>query len=127
MGDRANCIVTQQYPNNSSKPAPVYLYTHWGGYELPAMVQKALQRKQRWNDPPYLARIIFDQMTAGEQGKVTGHGISTILCDNEHPLIVVDSAASEVRFESDQVREVLARYTFEEYCALENPKYPETM
>lgn len=125
MGDRANCIVNQAYPGENEEKAPVYLYTHWGGDELPGVVQKALQREQRWDDPPYLTRIIFGTMTGGEHGNETGYGISTYLCDNEYPLIIVDPQKAEVRFENEEDRKVLARYGFQEYCALEAPTYPE--
>jgi hypothetical protein len=53
----------------------VYLYTHWGSAELPSLVARALARRQRWTDPEYLARIIFDTMTEGYHGEEMGFGI----------------------------------------------------
>ncbi len=53
----------------------VYLYTHWGAIGLIEDVQTALNNKWRWHDLEYLARIIFDVMTAGEQGEEAGYGI----------------------------------------------------
>jgi hypothetical protein len=56
----------------------VYLYTHWKGSELSEIVRRALASeagRNRWNDAPYLTRIIFDELTRGEQGGETGYGI----------------------------------------------------
>ena len=55
----------------------VYLYTHWGAYDLINDVYKALIHKKRWNDHEYLARIIFDEMKSGENNPFTGYGIGT--------------------------------------------------
>ena len=68
MGDRAQVKI---------KDTGVFLYTHWNGYRLVDDVKQALAREVRWDDPEYLARIIFDQMTEGSHGSETGHGIST--------------------------------------------------
>lgn len=77
MGDRANVLVLDEYDETAD---PVVLYTHWGGYELPQALARALDSKAgrgRWSDGPYLTRIIFG--------------------DNEHPLLVVDVKAQEIR------------------------------
>lgn len=93
MGDRGNIVVQDDYG-----PAPVYLYSHWGGTELPDILAAALERGQgRWSDAPYLTRIIFNQMTAGDEMSETGFGISTKLTDNEYPLLVVDTRKGVVR------------------------------
>lgn len=63
----------------------VFLYTHWGAGSLIQDVQRALARRQRWEDDEYLARIVFDEMrsTCGEGISAedvedeTGYGIST--------------------------------------------------
>lgn len=83
MGDRANVQI------NYLHGPPVYLYTHWGGYTLPLVVQRALAKGWRWDDDAYLARIIFDEMTHGEHGLETGFGISTYIPDNEHDIIEI--------------------------------------
>ena len=41
MGARANVFMKEPGVESGG----VYLYTHWGGYELPGMVQQALLRK----------------------------------------------------------------------------------
>ena len=91
MGDRANCIVQE----NGSPD--LYLYTHWGGYQLVGNVQTALKRQVRWDDPSYLARIIFDQMSLGDQGDETGYGISTVMGDGDDQLVFVDTHKQEIR------------------------------
>jgi len=73
MGDRGSVRVRE-----GDGPS-VYLYTHWKGSELSEIVRRALASeagRNRWNDAPYLTRIIFDELTRGEQGGETGYGIS---------------------------------------------------
>lgn len=70
MGNRANV-----YVHDGEAPG-VYLYTHDGADELVDTVRAALSRKQRWDDDPYLARIIFNAMTKGYEDGDTGFGIS---------------------------------------------------
>ena len=114
MGDRANCIVHQN--TFSEDRPPVWLYTHWGGHDLLAAVQKAIQRRQRWDDEAYLTRIIFDTMTAGRQGDEIGFGISTAVCDNSYDYIVVDPGKQEVRIEDQEDRTVKHSWPFEAFC-----------
>jgi hypothetical protein len=118
MGDRGNIVVLMD-----TESAPVYLYTHWGGTELPEVVSAALAKRWRWNDPAYLARILFDQLTENVHGQETGFGISTSPCDNEHDYIVVDPLKQEVRVikydwearnENPLAGEVKQFFTFEE-------------
>ena len=90
MGDRAN-VVIKGYGDSR-----VYLYTHWGGYNLPAVVHRALSRKQRWDDAPYLARIIFCEMVKNDIDGETGYGISSHIEDNEYDLIVIDTEAGTI-------------------------------
>jgi hypothetical protein len=85
MGDRGNIFVK----NGDEKG--VYLYSHWGGSELPIILKQALSRQIRWGDASYLTRIIFDEMTRDRQGEELGFGISAVLTDNEHPIVVVDT------------------------------------
>ena len=68
MGDRGQVHI---------KDEGVWLYTHWEATELLDNVKRALSKRWRWNDPEYLARIIFDEMVGGYHGEETGFGIST--------------------------------------------------
>lgn len=126
MGDRANVVI----PQEGMADVKIYLYTHWGGSELPAVVQRALARRERWADRPYLTRIIFDAMTEGRHGSETGAGISAYLCDNEYPLLIVDTNKQEVCFQpvgqDDMPCGKPLRYSFEEYVKLPDVGWPET-
>lgn len=116
MGDRANIVICEDGTR-------IYLYTHWSGYEAPETLRKALARKQRWDDPAYLARIIFCEMVKGSEADETGFGISTRQQDNEYPLLIVDMDKGEVRLEAQKDGkhtprgETIAR-TFAEYVDL---------
>jgi hypothetical protein len=69
----------------------VWLYSHWGGWSLPTVLQRALRFGVRWDDPEYLARIVFDSMTAGSTDKECGYGIGLgEHGDIEHDLLVVE-------------------------------------
>lgn len=99
MGDRAN-IVIKQHDNSR-----VWLYTHWTGYLQPAVLAAALLRGSgRWNDSPYLARIIFCEMVKGQEMGESGFGISTQMTDNEYPILVVDPDKMTVAVESEEGR-----------------------
>jgi len=116
MGDRANVYVKD---GNSG----VYLYTHWTGTKLPGVVQSALRRgESRWNDGQYLARVIFNEMTRGDEDGVTGFGISSVLCDNNHPIIVVDTSTETVGLadEGDEILGIVqADWPFADFVALD--------
>ena len=113
MGDRANVHV---------KDAGVLLYTHWGGTALPLTVQRALARgKGRWGDEAYLARIVFCEMVSGDEMGDTGYGISaeTMMCDNEHKIIQLDSRDLMVRFMNEDRDVAYNTWTMEEYVDLD--------
>jgi hypothetical protein len=94
MGDRVNIAVQDEGKR-------VYFYGHWSGQDAPTLVQSALKRgKDRWDDPAYLARVVFDDFTGGDRD-TTGYGISTEPGDNEHPFIIVDCDKQTVYAESD--------------------------
>lgn len=113
MSDSAICVV-----KTHATDAEVYLYTHDGGTNLLRDVQRALRRRARWNDPSYLTRMIFDEMTAGRQGSETGAGIDVRAGDNEcgRPYVVVDVPRLEVRLEDPVERNVVRRWTFYQFC-----------
>jgi len=98
MGDRANVVVIDSYPQDAHPKEAVFLYTHWAGYELPETLRSALlYGKSRWDDAPYLSRIIFQEMI-GTSKSQTGYGISSRLTDNEYDLLVVDVARQRIVF-----------------------------
>lgn len=69
MGDRAVIEIHQE-------GGTVCLYSHSDGIDLRKVLATALQRgSDRWNDPQYLTRIIFSEMTKGREMDITGYGI----------------------------------------------------
>lgn len=124
MGDRANVYV-------KDGDTGVYLYTHWSGYELPETVRTALARCEgRESDGPYLARIVFCEMVKGDEEGTTGYGISTRLCDNEHPIVVLDPMARTVAFSeegNERSGPYIATMPMSEYAAKESADYPEAL
>lgn len=99
MGDRAN-VVSLGWPIESEgNRRAVFLYSHWGGTELPETVRKALDSgvgRRRWNDHAYLARIVFDAMQGDSRGEETGFGISTTPPDNQYDFLVLDADSQQV-------------------------------
>ena len=90
MGDRRQVIIQE----GSEK---VVLYTHWGGSGLPDVVRDSLRRgKERWNDAPYLTRIIFSDMISGCERDLTGFGIWSSNMDSNHNDVVVDVERQKV-------------------------------
>ena len=106
MGERGNVFVKEPGEDDDTG---VWLYTHWGCYELPGTLADALHRgKSRWGDAPYLTRIIFNSMVSGDEMGTTGFGISARMGDNNYPILVVDDVAGTVSVGS----EVLAYQEF---------------
>lgn len=69
----------------------VFLYQHYDGYNLPATLQKALQRiRDRWNDDAYLARGIFSEMVREDLDSSTGYGITSYVYGTNRPHLVID-------------------------------------
>ncbi len=97
MGDRANVVIDEE------DGGTIYLYTHWGGTDLPQTLQNALKRKWRWQDESYLARIILQEMT-GPEIRETGYGIATSPPDNGKPYLRVSTKAQTVTVDFDPVR-----------------------
>lgn len=94
MGDRANIAIEQ------GDGTRIWLYTHWAGYDLPKTLHAAIKRgTDRWDDTPYLARIIFCEMVKNSLDDLTGYGITTSMTDNEYPLLVVDPDKQVIRVE----------------------------
>jgi len=123
MGDRANVYCVDRTPDGT--PGGFFLYTHWDGYDLAALVQAVLQRRRRWDDPAYLYRMIFSRMVAGEIDRETGYGISLRLCDNEHRIITVDATTPGGRVifgDGGEVASpsVAAGWSFAEYIELDD-------
>ena len=94
MGDRSNIVIEQ---HDGSR---VWLYGHWMGSDSIDIVRTVLARHDRWEDESYLARMIFNKMTEGDPKGSLGYGISTSMCDNEYPVIVLNPKAQTVTLEN---------------------------
>lgn len=89
MGDRAQVLITEDGQTG------VFLYTHWDGNQLPTTLAHALRRgESRWDDAPYLARVIFTDMVRGQLDELTGFGISNT--DTDGFTITVNVAVQTV-------------------------------
>ena len=115
MGDRSNIVVVQ--PDNSR----IFLYGHWMGDDNYRVAGQVLARQERWNDAPYLARMFFETMIEGSINKETGFGISTHMCDNEYPIVVIDPQNQSVHLENyiwgdgGKFETITPQVTFEEF------------
>lgn len=92
MGDRANIVVR----SSTKQIDDVWFYAHWRGEEVHDVVKNVLARRERQDDAPYLARMIFCELVKGNEADSTGFGISTSLNDNEHDIVIVDIPAKLV-------------------------------
>ena len=126
MGNRANIVIEFEAHSDGheefiQEPSRVFFYTHWGGTEETAQVLKdALEKRWRWNDESYLARIIATEFF-GEHRRETGYGIAPYPPDNSYPYLVVRCKDQTVSLEPYQYEprdrpEPLKVWTFEEFC-----------
>jgi hypothetical protein len=113
MGDRGNVFVLDSCDKGNQG---VFLYSHWEGSDLPFLVKKVLSRKERWNDYPYLTRMVFSAMVANDIGGSVGYGISTTINCGEHPVIVIDCENQSVGFCSkNSIDRPFAKWRFDDY------------
>jgi hypothetical protein len=116
MGDRGNIVIVQHAGLDGGTTGEIYLYAHWGGSVIARVVQCALLRApDRWDDEPYLGRIIFSELTAGSERDNLSFGLSTYLTDNEHDLVVVDTAKQTVSIRPPD-KPPTATFTFAEFA-----------
>lgn len=137
MGDRGNIAVLQSNKNQ------VWLYSHWGGSDLPETIRDGLKLasdssskhpQSRWKDESYLTRTLFHRALRGfKDTELTGFGISCRMQDNEHDINVVDIPKQrvftmpEVRLKDGKVPdgyepEASFCWSFDDYCKLEPVK-----
>ena len=124
MGDRSNIVIQE------SKGNRIYLYGHWMGTDAIKIVADVLSQRERWNDEPYLTRMLFAKMTeVSPKNSSTGYGISTYLCDTAYPLIVLEPATQtavleEYNWEDSTFNPITPRVSFEQL--LESTSQSET-
>ena len=109
MGDRGNIVMVEKTGNK------IYFYTHWDGSDLPRILRQALIRgKGRWDDEPYLARIIFSEMIKDNILEETGYGISTYQPDYNHSDLEVHCSSQTVGWKNQN-------WSFDDYVQLTTP------
>lgn len=114
MGDRGNIIIKA---DKECFKHQVVFYTHWSGSDLPHIVRNALIRgRDRWNDSPYLARIIFSELIKDSIEELAGFGISTEIGDGEDQIVNVFMKERKVTFHKTFE---LPSMTFEELVSTE--------
>lgn len=89
MGDRAMAeIITGD--------GSLYVYTHWGGCELPEDAKNAIRAAMpRLGDDPYFVRILVDQLTKNGRDEETGYGLMLAPnaedeYNNDNPSVIID-------------------------------------
>jgi hypothetical protein len=133
MGDRANIFVIDRpkAAKDDHEVTGIYLYTHWNGSEWPEMLRQALSSanaRRRWDDESYLTRILISQLYADDHDSDTGGGVSTMLTDNSHEIVIVDIPAQIVAFAPEGQETDRNNWTdsmsFADFCAQQTAKYP---
>lgn len=95
MGARTNILL------DYGEGKQICFYSHWGGEDLPEVLKSALVRgKSRWDDPYYLARIIFSEMIKDDVLGLTGFGIQPDVEEEEYETLYVDLRKRTVNGES---------------------------
>lgn len=95
MGDRANIVITAEPYEGRETPSPIYLYTHWHGYEVEQLLADGLRKAVaagRLNDEQYRNRLIaesfFTYHTANGEDQ-TGCGLGTSVGDGDDHLVTL--------------------------------------
>jgi len=87
MGNRAQVLI---------EDTGVWLYTHWGADELPELVREILKRGERWDDPEYLARMIFSRMIRDDIDGELGFGIGTRQHSDVYRVVMINCELKQV-------------------------------
>jgi hypothetical protein len=106
MGDRGQVNIVDEN---------VWLYTHWDATNLPMAVHDAIVKKWRWDDPEYLARIIFEEMIKGDEGGETGYGIGSNKHGDVWRVVYVNCNTQTIKI-VDHDDEVKWEGTFQEFA-----------
>jgi len=128
MGDRGNIAVIQSA--NNGQRAQVWLYSHWGGSNLPAQLQAGLAAgKNRWQDESYLIKVLFGYALPEDAWRrEIGSGISARMQDNEHDILVVDIPKQRVftmeEAELDENGQIPAIFEARKYWSFEEYSNP---
>jgi len=96
----------------------VYLYTHSGAGSLVNDVHSVLSMRQRWDDPDYLAKMVFCKMVPVECWNTdTGFGIGTQLYADINLLITVDTITQKISLQTATDKHYKIKNSFEDFVA----------
>jgi hypothetical protein len=101
-----------------SATGKVYLYTHTGARELVQHVHTALSLKENWKDADYLARMLFCEMTRGqEMSGSKGYGIGPEFYISAELTVTVDCERRQVLLAMQGHLHDKRVFTFEEFVS----------
>ncbi len=121
MGDRANVKLIYDDVENDVPSAPLYVYTHWSGTEMPKTAKEVLDSpefRSNVGDPPYAGRVFITRFMEafGATMESKGYGVSPYESDNNHPILEVDLEDGNWRWEGSEEWQGLDTF---------NGEYPE--
>jgi hypothetical protein len=116
MGTRGNIRVHDGNPDRG-----VLLYSHWDADTvLPEAVKSGLTRgKGRWDDFPYLTRIIFCDLIRDDLDGTTGYGLASSLkdVDGNDRVLDVDCRRQQITFTGEFGKYTGETLSFEAFTA----------
>lgn len=119
MGDRS----VIGFKESKNDPAPIWLYSHWGGSLQRGELAAALEAsRRRWSDPAYATRIAVSRIIAeswsGELNYGLSAGASFCLPDYDFVSVVVWDKQVVQMCEASDPSNVISQMGFEEFIAL---------
>lgn len=94
----------------------VYLYTHSGAGSLVNDVHSVLSMRQRWDDPDYLAKMVFCKMVPVECWNTDlGFGIGTQLYADVNLLITLDTINQKILLQSATDKHYKLQNSFKDF------------
>lgn len=115
MGDRAQVGIKH---GGKQLQQTIYLYSHWTGLDAVMATQKALEARERWDDPEYLTRIILNEIQGSDRG-YTGYGIGpSFHGDIEHIVPILDPVDQTVTILDRRGTRELATFSFAAFVTL---------
>jgi hypothetical protein len=102
------------------KDEKVYLYSHWDSGSIKKIVAKALVKRWRWDDPEYLARIIFEEMIGNQKGTEMGFGIGTSQHQDLDNMITIDCAKQKILYYPKAYVKKSEIFSFEDFITENN-------
>lgn len=91
MGVRQDVKLVYGIKSDVSDQAPVvFIYSHWyDAMTLKAKIKNVLERRERWDDESYLARMIFSNIIQLDDiNSATGFGLAPYSMGDHAPVVV---------------------------------------